>query len=364
MWITIALIAVLACGGALYYFLVMGMKPGNVTVIAIPSDVKVYLDGKEQPGAGTPLTIRSLKPGPYIVSVFKPGYERWTKTVEVTPGETIRLSPQLEPLATATIELRTTPSGGEAYLDGRKLQGVTPMKITQVTPGKHRIEVRKPPYQPWVHTFEAQPEEVLKLNGRLLPAEVAVLVRARPKAEVFLIRDGKRESMGLSPVTLRLDPKFSYLVAVEKEGYKPWRRPITFKGDGPVEMEAALEKEEPAPRPPTVRHPRPRPPRPRPPSVVSPRPPRPKPPTPKPPTPKPPTPKPAGMGTLMIGSKPWTRIIIDGKDTGLTTPQRSLPLPAGKHVVTLRNPKFDIDVSFQVVIKAGQRTKVIKRNLK
>jgi hypothetical protein len=303
-----------------------------------------------------------LKPGPYIVSVFKPGYERWTKTVEVTPGETIRLSPQLEPLATATIELRTTPSGGEAYLDGRKLQGVTPMKITQVTPGKHRLEVRKPPYQPWVHQFEAQPEEVLKLTGRLLPAEVAVKVKTHPKAEVFLIRDGKRESMGLSPVTLRLDPKFSYMVAAEKEGYKPWRRPVTFKGDGPVQMTAELEKEAPAPRPPRVRTPRR--PRPRPPTVATPERPRPRPTPPRPTPPRPRPPKPAGIGTLVIGSNPWTRIIIDGKDTGLTTPQRSLPLPAGKHIVTLRNPKFGIDISFPVVIKAGQKTKVIKRTLK
>ena len=84
----VALIAVLGCGGALYYFLVLGMKPGNVTVVAIPADVKVFLDGKEQPGNGTPHTIRSLKPGPYIVSVFKTGYKRWTKTVEVKPGGT------------------------------------------------------------------------------------------------------------------------------------------------------------------------------------------------------------------------------------------------------------------------------------
>ena len=70
------------------------------------------------------------------------------------------------------------------------------------------------------------------------------------------------------------------------------------------------------------------------------------------------------MGTLLINSNPWTRIIIDGKYTGLTTPQRSIPLPAGRHVVTLRNPAFGIDVDIPVVVRAGKRTKIIRRNLK
>ena len=239
IWVTLALIAVLICGGVLYYFLVLAMKPGNISVAAIPADVKVYLDGKEQPG-GTPLTIRSLKPGPYIVSVAKPGHQRWTKTVEVKPAETVRLTPQLEALATATVELRTVPGGGDAYLDGRKLEGQTPMRITQVTPGKHRLEVRKPPYQPWVHEFEAQPDQVMRLMGKLLPSEVAVLVKSTPRAEVFLVRDGKREAMGLTPVTMRLDPKRSYIVAVEKEGYRSWERPVMFEGNRPVEMQAVL----------------------------------------------------------------------------------------------------------------------------
>jgi hypothetical protein len=69
------------------------------------------------------------------------------------------------------------------------------------------------------------------------------------------------------------------------------------------------------------------------------------------------------MGTLLINSNPWSRIFIDGRNTGLTTPQRSIPLPAGRHMINLRNEKFNINVSFPVVIQAGQRTKVIKRNL-
>ena len=400
-WFALALIAVLVCGGALYYFLVLGMRPGNVMVVATPSDVTVYLDGKEQPGQGTPVTIRSLKPGPYILSVFKPGYARWTGTVDVKPGKTERVSLKLDAMASATIELRTAPSGGKAYLDGTVLDDVTPMRITQVTPGQHRLEVRKPPYQPWVLDFEVQPDQVLKLNGRLLPATVSVKVKSLPRAEVMLIRDGRTRKMGTSPVTFQLNPKLPYVVAVVKDGYEEWRRPVAFQGGQPVEIRALLEKADGRkkpdedededgdgdrgkntgdkvdrePRPPNVRQPRPRPrlrrraaaqPKPR--AAAQPKPraaAQPKPRAAAQPKPRVAAqPKPRGMGTLLINSNPWTRIIIDGKYTGLTTPQRSIPLPAGRHVVTLRNPAFGIDVDIPVVVRAGKRTKIIRRNLK
>ncbi len=71
---------------------------------ADPTDVDVYLDGKKQPGSKTPLTIRSLVPGGYIIAVEKIGFERWTESVEVNPGQTVRLQAKLERQAMATIE--------------------------------------------------------------------------------------------------------------------------------------------------------------------------------------------------------------------------------------------------------------------
>jgi hypothetical protein len=67
-----------------------------------------------------------------------------------------------------------------------------------------------------------------------------------------------------------------------------------------------------------------------------------------------------GDGTLMIGAKPPCQIIIDGRNTGLTTPQRALDLSAGKHKVTLVNKEHGIKESFTVSIKAGQSTRVVK----
>lgn len=67
-------------------------------------------------------------------------------------------------------------------------------------------------------------------------------------------------------------------------------------------------------------------------------------------------------GTLMVSSKPPCDIVIDGVATVLTTPQRSLKLPAGKHTLTLFNLRLGVDVTLPIVIEARKTTKVI-RNL-
>jgi hypothetical protein len=64
-------------------------------------------------------------------------------------------------------------------------------------------------------------------------------------------------------------------------------------------------------------------------------------------------------GTLMIGSKPPCDIYIDGKSTGLKTPQRAIELTAGPHKVTLVNHEHSLKKSFTVKISSGKSTRAI-----
>ena len=67
-----------------------------------------------------------------------------------------------------------------------------------------------------------------------------------------------------------------------------------------------------------------------------------------------------GQGTLMVSSKPPCEIYIDGKATGLTTPQRSIPLAAGAHKITFVNATDNIKKTVSVKITADQSTKLIQ----
>jgi hypothetical protein len=65
-------------------------------------------------------------------------------------------------------------------------------------------------------------------------------------------------------------------------------------------------------------------------------------------------------GMLMLGAKPPCDIFIDGKNTGLKTPQREIKVAAGAHKITLVNKQYKITESFTVDVKAGGPTKVVK----
>jgi hypothetical protein len=71
----------------------------------------------------------------------------------------------------------------------------------------------------------------------------------------------------------------------------------------------------------------------------------------------------AGEGLLMISSKPPTEIIVDGKATGLMTPQRAMKLPAGKHKITLVSPDKAHKKTIAVEITPDKPTKVIQNLL-
>jgi hypothetical protein len=71
-----------------------------------------------------------------------------------------------------------------------------------------------------------------------------------------------------------------------------------------------------------------------------------------------------GEGTLMISSKPPCEIFVDGKPTGLTTPQRAITLTAGAHKITLVNSAEGIKKTVSVQITADKPTKVIQDLMK
>jgi len=67
-----------------------------------------------------------------------------------------------------------------------------------------------------------------------------------------------------------------------------------------------------------------------------------------------------GEGTLMVSSKPPCEIYVDGKATGLTTPQKAIALPAGTHKITFVNSAESIKKTVSVSITADKSTKLIQ----
>ncbi|HET9627566.1 MAG TPA: hypothetical protein VFP84_39690, partial [Kofleriaceae bacterium] len=67
-----------------------------------------------------------------------------------------------------------------------------------------------------------------------------------------------------------------------------------------------------------------------------------------------------GEGTLMVSTKPPCEIVIDGRATGLTTPQKRITLTAGAHKLTLINGERGIKKTVSVQIDPDEPKKVIE----
>jgi hypothetical protein len=275
-------------------------------------------------------------------------------------------------------DLYVNPPGTMTWrLDGEARTDKLPSRIRGISPGQHTVAIDAPPgFMSQNMPINVELGKAPKVEIVLQPLDISAELESDPPgATVSLIVDGKRETLGPSPAKTKLDPRKTYQVLFEKPGFVSINRPIVFTGTNAEKIAVTLEKAGGTPvaaAPPSqpVQQPKVKVDVPKQPKTVA----KVEPTTKVEPKVEPKETKaepkeakvdatPAvakGQGTLLLGSKPPCDIYIDGKDTGLQTPQRDIKLSAGKHKITLVNNEFGIKETFAVDIKADATEKQIK----
>jgi hypothetical protein len=257
--------------------------------------------------------------------------------------------------------------------------------LVKTAAGKHQVAIDAPPgFMSVTQDVEVKPGETIEVTIELQPIDVVAAFESTPPgAKVSLLVSGKRIEVGPTPTQYKIDPRERYDVVFEKDGYVSQTRPLVLSGSPEEKVVVNLEKAQVAVR--TSGGDRTGPVR----------------------TPggggdkvMPPAggdkpaggggekpagggetvvpggggdkpaggggDKPAGggggkgEGVLLLGSKPPCEIFIDGRNTGLKTPQREIKLAVGKHKITLLNNEFGIKETFNVEIKPNDTTKMVK----
>jgi len=338
LYIGLGVVALLLIGGGVGTVLYMNGRPGELVVTSDPAaDVKLSIDGKPAKVDGTPATL-SLDPGPHKVTVSRDGYLPSTAMVEVKAGERLQKRFVLEAFSANTgFTLMSEPSGLQALLDGQPLEGVTPLKVQAVPPGSHKIEVRN-------KNGQSSSQEVTLETGKMIEVRVVVGVASAPRIEPKVVAPEPKP-----------EPKIAIAPEPKPEKVKPEPKPEKVKPVAAAEPKP--EKVKPEPKEPKVAAPdKGKKPRELPRLASEDLPSKPD----KKAAPPEEKKSAGGEGYLRLGSKPWTNIAVDGKDTGLHTPQTQMKLGAGSHRVTLANPQFNIKETFSVDIKAGETVTLIK----
>jgi len=146
-------------------------SPGYISVSSSPSGAYIKsLDGISYGGAlKTPCTVPNVKPGTHVIELALPGYQDWSTSVQVNPGETSSVSATLTPKttpATGTISVSSSPSGANMYLDN-SYKGITPLTIPDVSTGTHTIKVTLAGYQDWSTSVQVASGETLPVPASL-----------------------------------------------------------------------------------------------------------------------------------------------------------------------------------------------------
>ena len=111
-----------------------------------PKGAKVIINGKEM--GVTPLTLKDINPGRYIITFKAIGYEEMTKSIEVKEGLNA-FNFEMVQLNHALI-VESEPTGAKIYLDD-VFKGTTPIEIKNLTPEKkYRLKVEVEGYLPFL----------------------------------------------------------------------------------------------------------------------------------------------------------------------------------------------------------------------
>ncbi|MDE2148855.1 MAG: PEGA domain-containing protein [Gammaproteobacteria bacterium] len=140
---------------------------GTVKLVSTPAGASVAVDGDYR--GQTPLEL-ALSPGkPHHVQVSKAGYAAADRNLEVTPQQRRDLTVDLTPIL-GVVELSVEPADATLYVDGQ--QQPRPSGRIELTAVTHKLELRKPGYEPFTTTLTPRPGFEQRLHVVLhTPAE-------------------------------------------------------------------------------------------------------------------------------------------------------------------------------------------------
>lgn len=210
-------------------------------------DAKIYLDGDYQGNTNSEgeYLIEELSPDKYTVGTSKSGYEDDSEYVSVEAGETkivyLILKEEKSSLSvTVKDQKENRLEDISIYVDG-SAKGVTDHNgeytISNISPGKHTIEIEKENYEQYTKTVELSSGESKNISVTLNLKRAELSISSNPSASVYINENYK----GDTPVNIKLDPG-DYTIEIKKDKYNPYITAIELSPGKTKSMYVTLHK--------------------------------------------------------------------------------------------------------------------------
>ena len=166
--------------------------------------------------------------GNYNIECRKNNHKSVMETMKIEEGwDTVIKLKHPEPI-TGMLSVISRPSGAVVTIDGVQ-RGETPIMISNLLIGTHKVELSMPNYTAEKTTVEIKEDEVT--NCELTLKNVADMKISSYPHSAFLYVDG--HYVGITPTTKSKTPSGDYVVRLEKAGYRTLKKKVHFDSSRP-----------------------------------------------------------------------------------------------------------------------------------
>jgi len=229
--------------------------------------------------------LKSNQSYSYLLKVkFRNNKEYGSAIMDVKTEVSLKIPP---PLAFGELRVNSTPSGAKVYLDGMEL-GSTPFTRKGLTAGSYKIKIKKQGYSDFSQTVRIRSNRATRLSPTLSSSTGNLAVRVKPYGSIYV--DGKLYKKD-SPVQFTTELSAgSHKVSIVHTGLAArWEKYININGGTTEKLLIDFTK------------------------IVN----------------------------VMITSKPWATIVVDGKSTGQITPKQ-IKLRVGLHSIGIFREGYEM----------------------
>ena len=281
-------------------------KYGFLVITSEPKGAAIFVNGESI--GQTPLQ-KDFPEGDYVVvadmgAIYHPA----TAKIKITDGDTNTLNLQLKP-SHGSIVVRSTPSGAKVYISGEYV-GDTPYENNRLPSDIYNIQVRKDKHFDHQERIIIEDEKTTTIDSVLTRSVSDIEISSTPSgADIWLNGSPTGE---ITPYTFRNKPPGQYDIRLVKEKHKPADSVTTLEAGKDAQHHSVLD--------------------------------------------------PNFGGLQIVTNPPGVRIILNGQDSGRTTPTTFEALNAGINVLELQKEGYGTEKE-RITIPDDGSTLTVTREL-
>lgn len=209
----------------------------RIRILSDPIGARVLMDDQEV--GATPLDLPAVQTGTHQVQLSLPGYavERQPLSVKAVEGDQpfrFRLR-----VVAGNLRVETDPPGAAVSLDGHD-KGKTPLALTTVPVGEHRVSLALDGYLPVSRTVMVEDQRTTKVHEDLARAEGQIVCTSVP-AGATVILDG--QEMGVTPLTLDHVPAGKRILTLSLPAHQKWTAKVPVLNGQTTKVDVGLISE-------------------------------------------------------------------------------------------------------------------------